>query len=68
MILNWYDIFVINHLILQIRFKTALFYALCLYFLILPPLICSNGRGGYMDRLVSYTCVVCLSIFQRDGT
>ena len=56
MLLNWYDIFSIIYLILEISFKTAMFYALCLYFLIMSPLI--KTVVGYMDHLVSYACVV----------
>ena len=54
MLLNWYDIFSIIYLILS--FETAMFYAVCLYFLIISPLI--KTVVGYMDHLVSYACVV----------
>ena len=37
MLLNY--IFSIIYLLLEISFKTAMFYALCLYFLIMSPLI-----------------------------
>ena len=56
MILNWYEIFFINHLILQISFKTALSYA---YIFLLYPTSMSKRSRGYMDCLVSYACVVC---------
>ena len=54
--LNWHEIFFINHLILQISFKTALFYT-CIFLFYLTSM--SKRSWGYMDRLVSYACVVC---------